>query len=282
MKKYAIIVALIFFCSISQIFPQQDTTKKVGWFPSGVAGLNLSQIALNNWTQGGDNALSWVLNGDFTAKYMDESITFDNTLQIAYGRTKLGSGDFRTNDNDIYLVDLISKNVGWIINPFFSNSVRTAITTGYDYSLTPAQEIANFFDPGYVTQTLGFTYNKEKQFNTRLGIATQETITKNNTKYSDDPATAEVEKFKLETGVESVTNIEYTLAENLLAKSSLRLFTRFKDLSVWDVRWDNAIVAKVNNFINVNFAFLMVYQQDQSTKVQIKEALQLGIVYTIF
>ena len=56
----------------------------------------------------------------------------------------------------------------------------------------------------------------------------------------------------------------------------------FNDLSVWDVRWDNAIVAKVNNFINVNFAFLMVYQQDQSTKVQIKEALQLGIVYTIF
>lgn len=282
MKKYGIIIILTFFCSLTQIFPQQDTTKKVGWFPSGVAGLNLSQIALNNWTQGGDNALSWVLNGDFSVKYTDKSITFDNTLKIAYGRTKLGSEDFRTNDNDIYLVDIISKDVDWSVNPFFSNSVRTAITTGYDYSLTPPQEIANFFDPGYVTQTLGLIYNKDKQFNTRLGIATQETFTKNNTKYSDDPATPEIEKFKLETGIESVTNAEYTLAENLLAKSSLRLFTRFNDLSVWDVRWDNTIVAKVNNFINVNFAFLMVYQQDQSAKVQIKEALQLGIVYTIF
>jgi hypothetical protein len=282
MKKYGIIIILIGFCSLAQIFPQQDTTKKIGWFPSGVAGLNLSQIALNNWTQGGDNALSWVLNGNFSVKYADESITFDNTLNIAYGRTKLGSGDFRTNDNDIYLVNLVSKEVGWSVSPFFSNSIRTAITTGYDYSLTPPQEIANFFDPGYVTQTLGFTYNKEKQFNTRLGIATQETFTNKNTKYTDDPASPEIEKFKLETGIESVTNAEYTLAENLLAKSSLRLFTRFKDLSVWDVRWDNAIVAKVNNFINVNFTFLMVYQQDQSTKVQIKEALQLGIVYTIF
>ena len=282
MKKYGIIIILIFFCSLTQIFPQQDTTKKVGWFPSGVAGLNLSQIALNNWTLGGDNALSWVLNGDFSVKYTDKRITFENTLKIAYGRTKLGSEDFRTNDNDIYLVDIISNDVGWSVNPFFSNSVRTAITTGYDYALTPPQEIANFFDPGYVTQTLGFIYNKDKQFNTRLGIATQETFTKNNTKYTDDSTTPEIEKFKFETGIESVTNAEYTLAENLLAKSSLRLFTRFKDLSVWDARWDNTIVAKVNNFINVNFAFLMVYQQDQSAKVQIKEALQLGIVYTIF
>ena len=143
-------------------------------------------------------------------------------------------------------------------------------------------EIADFFDPGYVTQALGFTYNKDKQFNTRLGIAAQETFTRKNTRYTDDPATTGVEKFKIETGLESVTNAEYTLAENLLAKSSLRLFTRFKDISVWDVRWDNAIVAKVNDFINVNFTLLLVYQKDQIDRLQVKEVLQLGIVYTIF
>ena len=119
----------------NQLFSQQDTTKKYGWFPKGVAGLNLSQISLSNWTQGGDNALSWVLTGDFSAKYVNEEITLDNSLKIAYGRTKLGGGDMRTNDNDIYLVNLISKNMGWKFNPFFSNSVRTTVTTGYDYSL---------------------------------------------------------------------------------------------------------------------------------------------------
>ena len=282
MKKYIIICFMIILFATNQLFSQQDTTKKYGWFPKGVAGLNLSQISLSNWTQGGDNALSWVLTGDFSAKYVNEEITFDNSLKMAYGRTKLGSGDVRTNDNDIYLVNLISKNMGWKVNPFFSNSVRTTITTGYDYSLNPPQEIAGFFDPGYVTQALGFTYNNEKQFNTRLGVAAQETFTKKNTKYTDDPATTEIETFKIETGIESVTNAEYTLAENLLAKSSLRLFTRFKDLSVWDVRWDNTIVAKVNDFINVNFALLLVYQKDQIDRLQVKEALQLGIVYTIF
>ncbi len=282
MKKFSIPFIFIFFFITNQLFSQQDTTKKVGWFQKGVAGLNLSQIALSNWTQGGDNALSWTLTGDFSAKYINESMTLDNSLKIAYGRTKLGGGDIRTNDNDIYLVNLIAKNVGWSVEPFFSNSIRTTITTGYDYSLNPPLEIADFFDPGYITQSLGFTYDKQKNFNTRLGVALQETFTKKNTKYTDDPNTPEVETSKVESGMESVTNAEVTLAENLLAKTSLRLFTRFKDLSVWDVRWDNALVAKVNDFMNVNFTFLMIYQQDQSKQVQIKEALQLGIVYTIF
>lgn len=281
MKKCAIICVLAFFF-LTNLYSQQDTTKKIGWFQKGVAGLNLSQIAFSNWTQGGDNALSWTLTGDFSANYINENFTLENSLKIAYGRTKLGGGNIQTNDNDFYLINLISKDVGWSIDPFFSNSIRTTITTGYDYSLTPPQEIAAFFDPGYVTQTLGFTYDKQKNFNTRLGIATQETFTKKNTKYTDDPNTTKVETFKFETGVESVTNVEFTLAENLLAKSGLRLFTRFKDLSVWDVRWDNALVAKVNDFINVNLTFLMIYQKDQIDRAQIKEGLQLGIVYTVF
>ncbi len=176
----------------------------------------------------------------------------------------------------------MSIKVGWAVDPYFSNTIRTSITKGYDYSKNPPLEIADLFDPGYVTQSIGFTYDKLKHFNTRLGLAAQEVFTKNNTKYTDDIATAKIEKFKFETGLESVSSAEFSAAENILVKSSLRLFTRFENLKVWDVRWDNALVAKVNDFINVNLAFLLVYQEDQSKQAQIKEALQLGFVYTIF
>lgn len=265
------------------IFAQQDTTKKeMGWIPNGVAGFNLSQISFNNWTQGGDNSLTWVITGDFGLKYLDNTYTFDNTLKLAYGRTKLGGQDFRTNDNELYLVNLVSKNLGWAVDPYFSNTVRTAITKGYDYKQDPPVEIADFFDPGYVTQSLGFTYDKMEHFKTRLGLATQEVFTRKNVKYSDDTTTTKIEKFKFETGIESVSSAQFTVAENLLLKSSLRLFTRFESLDVWDVRWDNAIVAKVNDFINVNLTFLLVYQKDQSKQAQMKQTLQMGIVYTIF
>ena len=65
-------------------------------------------------------------------------------------------------------------------------------------------------------------------------------------------------------------------------KSSLRLFSRFESFDVWDVRWDNIIAAKVNDFLNVNLTFLLIYEKDQSVKTQIKEALQLGFTYTLF
>ena len=109
----------------------------------------------------------------------------------------------------------------------------------------------------------------------------QETFTSKNTQFSDDPATTNIEKFKAETGIESVTNGEYVLAENMLFKSSLHLFSRFNSMDVWDVRWDNSIVAKINDYLNTSLSYLLIYQKDQSVKTQMKEGLQLGINYTI-
>lgn len=283
MRKSIAFCIIILFFSANLAFAQQDTTKKIGWFPKGIAGLNVSQIALSNWSQGGDNSLTWTLAGDFALKYMNENITFDNSLKVAYGRTKLGGQEFRTNDNDFYLVNLISKNIdAWEIKPFFSNSIRTSISRGFDYSTTPETEIADFFDPGYINQSVGFIYDKHKYFTTRLGLGAQEVFTNVNAKYTDDPATQKIETFKFDLGLESVTTSEFTVAQNLLLKSNLRLFSRFKKLSVWDVRWDNSIIAKINDFMDVNLTFLFVYQEDQSKQGQIKQTLQLGIVYTIF
>ena len=92
----------------------------------------------------------------------------------------------------------------------------------------------------------------------------------------------EIEKFKFESGLESVTEVEYEFLENMTYDGYLRLFTRFNELDKWDVRWDNIITAKVNDYVNVNFNFLLIYEKDQSLKRQIKEALQLGFTYSLF
>ncbi len=72
------------------------------------------------------------------------------------------------------------------------------------------------------------------------------------------------------------------IADNMLLTSGLRLFTTFNHLDIWDVRWDNTIVAKVNSLIVVNFNFQVVYQKNQSLRTQLMEGLQLGATYTIF
>ncbi len=278
-----ILCLILIFMSFTLFAQDKKDSIKVGWYESAVAGLNLSQVAFSDWSQGGDNSLAFSLFGMFGANYYAMPWQLENNLKLAYGRTKLGENSFRTNDNELYLESVLTYNVdGWKVNPYFSNTVRTVLSKGYDYSVDPAVQTSNFFDPGYITQSLGLNYDQIKGFKTRLGFAIQETITKDFNQYSDDPDTKnKIEKFKFETGLESVTEGDVEFAKNMLLNTKLRLFTRFNMLDVWDVRWDNTITAKVNDFVNVNLNVLIIYEKSQSLRTQIKEALQLGFTYTI-
>ena len=279
--KLSVLFIVLFFFSYA-INAQEDSVKLYTWTPSAVAGLNLSQVALSNWTQGGENTLAVSFLGTAGLKYYTEAWKFKNDLKLSYGRTKLGSSDYKTTDNELYLESVLSYSIGWAVDPYVGNIVRTAIGTGYKYDTDSTYAIAGFFDPGYLTQSVGFTYDKLENFSTRLGFAVQETFTNKYNRYSDDPTTTQIEKTKVETGLESVTTGKFNLQQNLLYQSNLRLFTRFESMDVWDVRWDNSLVAKINNYLNVNLSFLLIYQLDQSPKTQVKEALQIGLTYTLF
>lgn len=280
--KYLI---LIFFITLSPVvLSQTDTveTKQKHWFPSTILGINLSQVAFKDWSQGGENALAWTLTLNGGLKYVDTNFQVNNNIKAAYGQTKLGGQDLRITDNEIYIENIFVLKLVWITDPFFSNTVRTPITKGYKYNDDSKEEIADFFDPGYVTQTIGFTYQNGKIFKTRLGIALQETFTDKHRKYSDDLKTKDkLEAFKLQTGIESTSSLQLTIDKNVIWKSDLRLFSTFEQIDVWDVRWDNVITGAVNNHLNVMFNFQLLYQESQSKKLQLKEGIQIGITYKI-
>jgi len=275
-------IALFLGLSFSVISAQTSDSLKNKWLPSLVTGLGINQVAFTNWVKGGENSIAWSLFGDFKLNRESDTWSFKNQIKASYGRAKIGSGTYKTTDNDFYMEDVAIYNLGWAVSPFFSNSIRTQVTKGYDYSKETAPNISDFFDPGYVTQTLGFTYDKYQNVITRLGIAFQEVFTNKFNQYSDDPDTPnEIEKFKFETGIESVTDINFTVDTNVLYNSKLRLFSRFESMDVWDVRWDNTLTAKVNSWLNVNFTYQLVYEKAQSPKTQTKQTLQIGIVYTL-
>lgn len=278
MKKYFLIILL--FSSLS--FAKNVDSLSYRWQPSLKTGLSISQIAFSHWAKGGGNSFTWTLTGDFHLNYKTPEWLFSNELKSAYGRTKLGNGTYRTNNNELFLEDIFSYDVGWEVNPFVSNSIRTQVASGFNYKKKPVKKVSDFFDPGYITQSFGFTYNTHKTFETRLGIAFQQTFTNIFNQYTDNPDTKDkVEKFKFETGFESVSSTEFFIDTNLKLKSRLRLFTRFEHINVWDVRWENSITAKINSWLDVNFAFLLVYKKSQSPYTQIKEGLQVGVFYNI-
>ncbi|MEI7485143.1 MAG: DUF3078 domain-containing protein [Ignavibacteriota bacterium] len=280
-NKIVILILLTLIVSANMYAqPTADTTFKMGWTPKGSVSINLSQISFDNWTQGGENSLAFSSIGNFDAFYRSKEWFLANRLKLAYGRSK-SSNRYFTTDNELRLENVLIRNFGWKINPYFSNEIRTGLANGFDYKVSPEQQITAFFDPGYITQSLGFIYAR-KVFNTRLGVGLQETFTNRFNFYSDDAKTLEVEKFKIETGVESVSEANFEFMKNMNYTGRLRLFSRFNTLDVWDVNWDNIITAKINDYFNVNFNFNFIYQQDQSVKAQYKEALQLGFSYVIF
>ena len=159
MKKLLLIfIIAISFNSFAQEIP--DSVLVDGWNTVGIIGLNLSQTALVNWSQGGSNSLAYATYANLGAVLKDQPWKWKNRLSIIYGRTKLEDVGYRTTENDIYFETVLSRNVGWVVDPFVSVTVRTAVTKGYDYSVADTNiQIVDFFDPGYVSEAIGFTYD---------------------------------------------------------------------------------------------------------------------------
>ncbi|MBK8549665.1 MAG: DUF3078 domain-containing protein [Ignavibacteria bacterium] len=293
MKKLLLLLAVLFLAT-DLSYSQADTTKfrkktqrdttgyKKGWTPLGTIGMGISQVALSNWTRGGENLISITGNSDFNVIYFSNPWLLKNNLSATIGSTKTGSGNFQTNDNAMLLENVLIYKVSNVINPYVSNEVRSGVLNGYDYSIDPIIQTSAFFDPGYITQSIGAIYDKPN-FSSRLGLAFQETFANQFRQYTDDINTTDVsEAFKFQTGVESVTSTNFRVADNLFFNTRLRLFSAFNQLDVWDVGWDNTLAAVINNFMTVTLDALVVYEKSQSPKTQFKEGLQLGINYTVF
>jgi len=282
--KSALIAFLLFIVSLS-LYAQDstDVKKDTLWVPKGVVSLNLSQVALSNWSQGGQSSIAFTFMTLMGLDYIGDIWKWKNGLKFAYGRTKYGDEEYRTNENEIFFESTLIRQLNWAVSPYAGVTAQTAVTDGFNYDSIPAYQVAAFGDPFYLTEAVGFIYDKIPNFSTRLGVGLKQTwADKFAFQYTDDDGTPELEKFKNESGIESVTEYRLGFMENMEYYVYLRLFGTFDDLSVWDVRWDNVITAKINDYFNVNFNFLLIYDEDQSIKRQIKEALQLGITYSFF
>lgn len=276
-----LIIFLGFFSTLKAEEP--DSTLNT-WVGDLKVELNLSQIAFHNWSKGGESSFSFVGILNWKMKYKTENWSFENEFLASAGRSKIEPNILKTTANEMYNVSIFRFDIDDTYqSPFLSLLVRTPITTGYDYEQDPPKEISGFFDPGYVTQTLGVYYSKSNVFKTRLGLAFEESFaSKFANRYTDDAETEYTEYFKFETGIESVTNVEWYLDKDIIYRGTLRLFSGFDRLSVWDVIWKNTVTAKFNDWFNVNFLFLLVHNTKESLKTQIQESIQIGIVYNIF
>jgi hypothetical protein len=278
---YFILVSLLLSNIASYAQEEKKEVPVYGWKNAVLASLNLTQSNFDNWSAGGENSISWQLN--LNAKFEKDEVDYNwaNLGKFQFGQISVGNQSSKKSVDEIFLETIYTFKLGWFVDPYISLTGLTQFAKGFDYSTDPKTAVSNFLDPGYFTQSVGVGYSPNDMIKTRIGAALRETVTNKFNQYANDPLTTEVEKTKIEPGIESVTDFLLKMEEDLVFTSNLRLFSNLIQFKQIVVRWDNLVVAKITNNVNVNFNFQIFYDHIISSKRQIMQSLALGISYSI-
>lgn len=263
--------------------PASPALADTSWKHTMIASANITQISFTDWAQGGENALAYALFLEGKSIYAVDVIEWVNGYKFGYGQAKLGSQGIRKTDDKIDLQSVLTYKFGAYVNPFASVSLNTQFSEGVKYdALGIATPVSNFFDPAYIIQTVGVGYQPGPEVKTRLGVALRETIAKNYaSKYTDDPTTSEVEKLRIEGGLESVTEVGWTVMENIILNAKLEIFAPVQHFDRTSIQSDNTLSARVNKLISMNLNVQLISDPQVQARTQIKQTLALGFSLTL-
>ncbi|MCK5219706.1 DUF3078 domain-containing protein [bacterium] len=261
--------------------PKEPANSNYGWKPEIIGRLNLAQNAFDNWSQGGEDSLSWQVTLHGKCANDQANYNWSNAGKLAFGQIKAGAGEMKKSVDEINLESVFNYKLKIPINPFLAVKGETQFTTGYAYTNNAKLAVSNFMDPVYLTESLGAGYSQGKFLRTRLGLAAKQTITNQYPHpYADNPNTPAIEKIKYEYGLESVTDLSLKFSDILTFTSKLEIFSNLKATDQIDVRWDNLFTASLSKYLNVAFNIQWFYDKDISPLRQIRKTLTLGLIYT--
>jgi len=245
--------------------------------------ISASQTRFTNWKEGGINTLGYTseLKGKFVQS--DEDWKQTHKLRFAFGQVKQGELATRKS-TDVVQYAFSLQNLGTaLLNPTLALEFRTQFAEGFNYKKNPFRDgrdppvkVSDFMAPGYILQSLGLSYDPDGWFLTRLGIAGKHTIvnlTELGVLYSLEPGM----QVKFEMGIESHTEVELGVVENVLWESRLGLFAAFNKPELPDARWDNFLTMNINDWLKVRGEYVFLFDRDVSTKIQYKQTISLGV-----
>ncbi len=260
------------------------------WRLDIIGRLAASQTGSQNWVDGGANVLTSTLALESKIVHLANKWTQTHETKFALGALKQDTLAFRKATDEIRIrssFEYKGEGIFQKIKPTIASDIRTQFTTGYNYQKNPFEgedqvpaRVSNFFAPATFVQTLGFTYSKKEAFKQRLGVGAKQTVVgveKIRQLHNMDPD----QSVRFELGVESRTNIEGELFENVHLKSSLGFFAAFNKPDLPDLLWENEVSMRVNKWLGFRFEFKALYDRDVTTELQLQEALSLGMTYDL-
>ncbi|NGM72550.1 DUF3078 domain-containing protein [Sphingobacterium sp. SGL-16] len=256
-------------------------------------GLNANQASFSdNWNAGGVNSMS--LMGLFwhKADYTRDRFNFVSELDLKYGKIQNKDQLAKKNNDRIFWDNKLSHKFSekWAL--YFSFTFESQFDVGYKYGKVDGEDaiidtISAFMAPGYFTESFGLEYKPDKTFSLRIGTGTaRQTLILDNriapkeggsAVYGVEPG----ENFRNDLAFQITANLDRDLSKNLNLKARYNLFADYKKLSDPDNRLDLTLTAKITKLVNVTANGILVYDSDQSGKVQYNQGLALGILFSL-
>ena len=256
---------LIFISSFTFLFNWTATaaghiSRDSSWTYGGNGGLNLSQVSLNNWASGGENAVGFDVLLNYSADYKKNKHLWQNRIEMAY------------------LSALLNFN--------------TQFAKGYDYKTEPRTYISRFMSPGYLTTGLGLTWNPKNWITATFsaiswrGTFVSSKILSDEGSFGVDPG----EHLFSEMGGNLKVEVKYEFLKNMTIYSRVDLFSNYlEDPQNVDVRWDVQLNMTVNKWFSANISTNLIYDNDtkivqkdgsKGPRLQFKESLGVGFQVT--
>nr|WP_295383448.1 DUF3078 domain-containing protein [Pseudoxanthomonas sp.] len=278
MKSFLFTVC-VFLIGADIIYASNDSTAVNPWKLGWIGTLNGSQATYRNWSQGGVNTVAVTGGTRFTAKYAQDRFVLDHSTSLKYGRARLNGNVGRKTDDEVRIRNQASRQFD---NPHYSLITQLNFDTqfyeGYDRAY--ANIISKFMAPAYITETVGFAYTPEKNLQFNAGLSLKQTIVAD-TLLSPRYGLKDGTNFRNEGGVSLGFRISRQVMTNVSYSGSADTFTNLlRPVSSTVVKMNNDLVGKINNYLTTNIQFAVIFDDNVTKKLQVKQVLSVGFSYT--
>lgn len=254
-----------------------------GWFISGNNSLLFSQSAFDNWVAGGVNSIALNANVDYEFNLTRGKHIWDNHVVIGYG-VQANEGESTRKTNDI--IDLTSAygyNIGnnWFLAAALN--FKTQFTGGYTYSEDAKTKISNFMAPGYLSLGLGVDYKPNENFQVNIHPLTPRFtfVTDKDLQYKGNFGLKnDGDSHVFELGAYLGARYKVKVMEGITYDSRLGIFADYlKKPQNMDLAYQGLLDLKVNRFVSAQVSLNLLYDEDQISRMQLKQTLGIGLNY---
>lgn len=241
--------------------PVLDTTNK--WTVKGSFGLNAAGLYISQWLGGGQNNVNILGLFAVSANYHSSTFSWDNALELGYGRTFLGNNleNNRKSDDRIILLSKAAVPIAPALRGIALVDFRTQFDRGVDYSKPTTPLISNLFAPAFLVGAVGAEWKPTDNFNILVAPLTGRMVIVGDAELSRAGAFGVTPGSTSRADVGALINAQYKqeLVKDVTFQTRWNFFAPYSNISQVVIQGEALLVAKFWQYFNVSIAADYLY-----------------------